>query len=183
MRPTWRAAATLVTATAVLVVAAACTPTTGTGGGSTTTTTVPAGLNHCPTPGAGQVRVAVVVDTTGLTGAATPSVVCVVVQSNATGATALVARAARIGNVAPRYNSSGLLCAIDGLPAAPVCGDPVSGGFAYWSYWLGGSTWTYATIGPASHGVFDGDVEGWRWVPSGTAAAPQFSSSFAALTS
>jgi hypothetical protein len=160
-----------------------CTPTsTGGGTGSTTTTTAPADLAHCPSTGAGQVRVAVVVDATGLA-SSTPPVVCVAVAAGSTGATALVARAVRLGSPLPRYNSSGLLCAIDGAPAAPACGTPASSGFAYWSYWIGGSTWTYATVGPAGHGVSDGDVEGWRWVPSGTATAPGTSASFATLTS
>jgi hypothetical protein len=162
---------------------AACTPTdTGGSTGSTTTTTAPTGLAHCPTPAAGQVRVAVVVDATGLA-SSTPSVVCVDVASGSTGATALVARAIRLGTALPRYNSSGLLCAIDGVPAAPACGSPTGGSFAYWSYWLGGTAWSYANVGPAGHGVVDGSVEGWRWVPSGTAVAPQTSPSFATLTS
>jgi len=167
---------------ALLAVAGCMTPPAGGGTGSTTTTTTPADLAHCAAAAVGQVRVAVVVDTTGI-GSSTPSVVCVVVAAGSTGATALVARAVRLGTPLARYNSSGLLCAIDGAPAAPACGTPASNGFSYWSYWLGGSAWTYATIGPASHGVFDGDVEGWRWVPSGAAAAPGTSASFAALTS
>jgi hypothetical protein len=170
-----------VIAASLLIVA--CTPADGGGTTGSTTTTAPANLAHCPTPAPGQVRVAVVVDTSGLAGAGTSSVVCVVVASTATGATALAARAARLGIAAPRYNASGLLCAIDGLPAAPACGSPVGNGFAYWSYWTGGPSWTYATFGPAGHGVFEGDVEGWRWVPSGTAPAPQASPSFVTLTS
>jgi hypothetical protein len=165
----------------------ACTPPPS-GGGSGTTTTAPVDLRHCPTPSAGQVRVAVVVDASQLPGgAASPSVVCVVVASGSTGVAALGARATRLGTPMPRFNSSGLLCAIDGAPAAPACGVPAGGSFNYWSYWIGGGsptpTWTYSNLGPASRVMTDGAVEGWRFVAGGSNVAPNASPSFASLTS
>jgi hypothetical protein len=175
----------VVAAATAAVAAASCTPPpTGGGSGSTTTTAPSNDPQHCPARGAGQARVAIVVDKSQLPGgSSTPSVTCVVVAQGASGVTALAARAARLGTPAPRYNSSGLLCAIDGVPAAPACGTPSSGGFDYWSYWIGGPSWTYANIGPASRAMIDGTVEGWRFVAGGTAVAPAASSSFAALTS
>ena len=179
-----RAAWYAVVLAGLLTAVVACTPPTDGGvSGSTTPPTAPADLAHCPSPAPGQVRVAVVVDTTGLAGAGSSSVVCVVVAAGSTGATALAARATRRGVTGPRYNSSGRVCAIDGAPGAPACGSPAANGFSYWAYWIGGSTRTYATVGPAGHGVVDGSVEGWRWVPSGTAAAPAASPSFVTLTS
>ena len=179
--------AVIVVATMVTVVAASCTPppTGGGGSGSTTTTTAPSNdPSHCPARGAGQARVAVVVDTSGLPGgSSTPSVTCVVVGPGASGVTALTARAARLGTPAPRYNSSGLLCAIDGKPVAPACGTPSGTGFDYWAYWVGGSTWTYSNVGPASRAMLDGTVEGWRFIAGGSNVAPATSASFAALTS
>ena len=82
-----------------------------------------------------------------------------------------------------RLSGSGLLCAIDGRPVAPACGTPNGSGFDYWSYWIGGSSWTYATVGPASRAMLDGTVEGWRFVTGGNNVAPSTSASFAALTS
>jgi hypothetical protein len=125
--------------------------------------------------------VAIVVEFGALSGGT--SVTCVVVGPGATGVTALAARAARLGTTPPRYNSSGLLCAIDGKPVAPACGTPNGGGFDYWSYWIGGSSWTYATVGPASRAMVDGTVEGWRFVTGGNNVAPATSASFATLTS
>jgi hypothetical protein len=57
----------------------------------------------------------------------------------------------------------GLLCAIDGYPATG-CGVGTSKGYQYWSYWHGGSTWTYSSVGPSSYRISDGSVEGWRFV-------------------
>lgn len=163
----------LIVAIAALMagVLSGCTPPT-TGGGGTDFT-------QCPTRNAGEVRVAVVVDATSAGG--TAAAVCVVVANGATGITALYARAARLGTTPPRFAANGLLCAIDGAPAAPACGDPNSGGFSYWSYWTGGSTWTYAPIGPASRSLQDGNVEGWRFQTGGTQPPPALPSTFAQL--
>jgi hypothetical protein len=62
-----------------------------------------------------------------------------------------------------RFDSSGLLCAIDGYPATG-CGVATKNGFQYWSYWHGGRSWTYSTVGPDSYAVKAGGVEGWRFV-------------------
>lgn len=182
MRLTFKSVAIAIAAGAALI-GASCTPPGGGGGGTTTTTAVPSNPATCPARGAGQVRVAVVVDTQELSnGSSTPSVVCVVVAQGASGTAALAARAIRLGTPQPRYNQSGLLCAIDGAPAAPACGTPSGNGFLYWSYWIGGSSWTYANVGPASRGMTDGAVEGWRFIAGGAATAPNASPSFAALT-
>lgn len=141
----------------------------------------PTDFSKCPTAGAGQVRVAVVVDARALS--STTSVVCVVVPSGSTGVTALRARSTRLGTAAPRFNASGLLCAIDGKPAAPACGEQGPNGYAYWSYWLGGASWTFASVGPATRTVHDQSVDGWRFLNGGSAVPPNTSSSFAALTS
>ena len=141
----------------------------------------PSDPSKCPSRGSGQVRVAVVVDARSL-GAST-SVVCVVVPSGSTGATALRARADRLGTPRPRYNSDGLLCAIDGRPTAPACGNAGPNGYEYWSYWLGGSSWHYATVGPAGRRVADQSVDGWRFIPGGDNVAPNRSPSFSTLTS
>src|SRR5207253_5775657 len=82
---------------------------------------------------AGDVHVAVVVDA-GTGG--TVSAVCVPGSSRDNGATILAARASMLGTPQPRYNSSGLLCSIDGLPETG-CGVAHGGRYAYWSYWHG----------------------------------------------
>lgn len=64
-----------------------------------------------------------------------------------------------------RYGSGGLVCAIDGYPAAPECGTRTDDGdYAYWSYWyLRDGRWHYSNTGPASRRVTEGSVEGWRF--------------------
>lgn len=141
----------------------------------------PTDYAKCPTRDAGQVRVAVVVDARAL--GSTTSVVCVVVPSGSNGLTALRARATRLGTAPPRLSSSGLLCAIDGRPASPACGTSGPNGYEYWSYWLGGTSWQYAPVGPSTRTVQDQSVDGWRFLKGGSAVAPNTSSSFAALTS
>ena len=97
-------------------------------------------------------RVAVVVDARALGGST--GVVCVVVPSGSDGLDALRARADRIGKPAPRVHpQNGLVCAIDGKPAAPACGGNGPNGPEYWSYWLGGASWRYSPVGPGDpHG-------------------------------
>lgn len=116
----------------------------------------------CSSPrGAGEVRVVIVVDP-GASGA--PSSVCMVVPEGTTGSQLLARRAAEIGAAAPRYASSGLLCAIDGYPSSG-CGDRTAGGYAYWAYFAGGSgSWIYGNNNPFIKRLRDGDVEGWRFV-------------------
>jgi hypothetical protein len=116
---------------------------------------------------AGAVHVAVVVD---IGSGSSVSAVCIASGDRDNGAMLLAARASMLGTPQPRYNSSGLLCAIDGVPATG-CGERVNGRYAYWSYWHGSNgAWTYATIGPASTRVDPGVVEGWRWQPDGAAS-------------
>jgi len=162
-----RSAATILVLAFVL---AACTPPPD-GGGTP--------LNQCPTVAGGQVRVAVVVDAAELGGQT--NVVCVVVPAGSNGVQVLAARATRLGQPAPRYNNVGLLCAIDGIPVAPACGNVGPNGPEYWSYWLGGASWQFAPIGPASRIAADGTVDGWRFTPGGIAIEPPTTSQFSQL--
>jgi hypothetical protein len=110
------------------------------------------------------VHIAVVVDA-GPSG--TVSTVCVAAGSRDNGAAALAARASRLGTPQPRYNGSGLLCAIDGIPQTG-CGDRSNGHYSYWSYWHGaGGNWSYSNVGPGGSRVNANVVEGWRWQPDG----------------
>jgi hypothetical protein len=83
-------------------------------------------------------------------------------------------------------NDSGLVCAIDDYPANGLdnCLSSKKGEYFYWSYWEGDpdtNTWTYSSVGPASHDVGAGQdyVEGWRYQNPGpdnpTAPAPAVS--------
>jgi len=135
----------------------------------------------CPAAGSGQIQVAVVVENS------VNKVVCVVVPDGADGFAALNARAARIGAPALRFNGA-FLCAIDGNPVGPACGTDPAGpnGFSYWSYNLGGTTWSEAQFGAASRVLHQGDVDGWvygTWNFSTTfPGAPTTASDFATLT-
>ena len=88
-----------------------------------------------------------------------------------------------MGSTTPRFNASGLLCAIDGAPVAPACGTVGPNGYEYWSYWTGGSSWTYSAVGPASHSMQDGTVEGWHFLAGGAQTPPATSATFASLVS
>ena len=90
--------------------------------------------------------VPVVVDTGGPSD--TAEVACVPVPAGSNGAQVLAARAKLLHVPAPRYAESGLLCAIDGYPATG-CGVQTGQYYAYWAYYHGGSSWTYASVGPA----------------------------------
>lgn len=138
----------------------------------------------CPVAGAGQIQVAVVVE-----GTANPAheVVCVVVANGASTLDALDARSTRLGTTPRRMHpTNGLLCAIDGVPPAPSCGDSGPAGFSYWNYSHGGAAWAESMVGPADYDLAQGDVEGfnfgtWDFVttfPTG----PTHSPSFATLT-
>jgi hypothetical protein len=119
---------------------------------------------------AGMLTVAIAVDG----GQAGAEWSCVVVPQRSTGADVLVARAAQLGRPAPTYDSSGLLCTIDGAPNDGTCGNPTAGGYAYWSYWLASKgTWNYATTGPAGRRVADRSIEGWHFVRGGGTGADQ----------
>ncbi len=126
-----------------------------------------AGPTCVSTPG--QVTVAVVIDD----GRNAPTIDCLAVGAGTTGVQLMNIRAQRLGKPALRFDLSGLLCAIDGYPAPPACGAPAGGGaYEYWSYWgLVNGSWRYATTGPASREVRDGDIEGWHFITgTGTGA-------------
>ena len=108
---------------------------------------------------AGQVSVAFVLDF----GTGTPVVGCVSVPASVNRYEALSAFLRLRSMAQPSYATSGLLCSINAIPLPPACGQIVSGGYSYWSYFTGGpGGWTYANSG-ASGGVTPGDVEGWRF--------------------
>jgi hypothetical protein len=93
--------------------------------------------------------------------------VCVPAESSDSGAALLAKRAEMLGVPAPRFNSSGLLCAIDGYPS-DGCGEQTGAKYAYWSYWHGsGGAWSYSSVGPAGSRVHAKSVEGWRFQPEG----------------
>ena len=167
----------VVAATSFLV--SACTP-------APSTPTTPVDYTACPTAGAGQVQVAVVVQGGQIS---SPPVVCVVVPAGSTGLDALNARAQRIGRVAPRLGFGGaFVCAVDGLPAAPACSESTPDGFAYWNYWnaLGDGTWQSSDIGAGDRVVTQGSVDAWvfgTWDFTTTfPEPPTVSGSFATLT-
>lgn len=122
-----------------------------------------ADASSCAGPlAAGEIRVVLVVDATDLGGGS--SATCLVVPANTTGSQLLARRGAELGTGSPRYGSSGLLCAIDGMPATG-CGDRNAGGFEYWAYFNGTSgSWVYGNFNPFTRRLSDGDIEGWRYV-------------------
>ena len=108
---------------------------------------------------------------------------CVQVPPTDSGYEALQAFVAQEDLAAPQFepNGSGLLCSINGIPAAPACGEAITGGYQFWSYWYmtdGSGNWTYANrgasaeVGSATNGE---DVEGWRFQNPGpdNASAPE----------
>lgn len=113
----------------------------------------------------GQIRVTVVVDPGTVGGAPRgPESTCVTVSSGATGADVLAERARKLGRPQPRYDSSGLLCALDGYPSSG-CGEQGSGGYEYWAYSTSRTgDWRHSSQGPAFRRMQDGDVEGWRFL-------------------
>ena len=131
------------------------------------------------------VRVAVVVDF-GPHSHLTPKVIskCVRVPTNSNASLVLnqftIAERVRLTT----YANSGLLCSIAGYPKVG-CGTAVGSSYNYWSYWHGGKKWSYATSGPATWTVTNGDVEGWRFQFAGgngpKNAPPMLSSRFAAI--
>ena len=126
-----------------------------------------------PACAAGELRVAVVVDFGDLPSPPPTSVMCVAGSDRDTGADILAARARLLGKPMPRYNSSGLLCAIDGLPQTG-CGERVDGRYRYWSYWHGtAGGWEYSSTGPAGQRARSTTTEGWRYVDgAGLPSAP-----------
>ena len=134
------------------------------------TTSGSAEASSCSGPlSGGEIRVVIVVDAADFGGGS--SVTCLVVPMGTTGSQLLARRSAELGTGAVRYGSSGLLCAIDGLPATG-CGDHNAGGFDYWGYFIGRSgSWVYGNINPFTRRLSDGDIEGWRYVRGGSGSA------------
>ncbi|MEY2569521.1 MAG: hypothetical protein QOE35_4050 [Actinomycetota bacterium] len=128
------------------------------------TAPVVAVANAIPACAAAEVRVSVVVDFGDLASPPPTTTTCVAGGDGDSGAEILAARAQQLGRPAPRYNSSGLLCAIDGLPSTG-CGERTSsGGYRYWSYWHGtGGGWEYSSVGPTGSRVRATQSEGWRF--------------------
>lgn len=126
---------------------------------------VAAAGERCTAEAPDEVGVVVVVDFGDLPGASPePSVACVSVPEGTTGSDVLEVRAQALGTSPPRYDGSGLLCAIDGLPEAG-CGDRVDGGYLYWSYWQGTDDgWEHSPVGPAFRDVETTTTEGWHFV-------------------
>jgi len=81
---------------------------------------------------------------------------CTTVEGNA--AEALAQRAEDLDRPAPRYKGN-FLCAIDGYPQAPECGDDPPND--YWSVWYySGGKWVYSSLGVADLMVEDRDRDG-----------------------
>lgn len=125
-----------------------------------------ANASSCSGPlSGGEIRVVLVVDATDLGGGS--SATCLVVPAGTTGSQVLARRGSELGSGSPRYGSSGLLCAIDGLPATG-CGDRNSSGFGYWAYFFSdGGGWIYGNNNPFTKRLADGAIEGWRFVAGG----------------
>lgn len=118
-----------------------------------------------PCAAAAPASVAVVVDF----GDGSPvSAVCVPAGSSDNGAVVLAARAQQLGTPAPRFDSSGFVCGIDGYPTSG-CGEQNGSTYAYWSYWHGSADggWSYSNVGPGGSRVHGDVVEGWRFQPQG----------------
>jgi hypothetical protein len=116
-----------------------------------------------PACAAGEMRVSVVVDFGDLPDKRPTSAVCVPGSDGDNAAEILDARAKQLGTPKPRYDSSGLLCAIDGLPATG-CGERTSDGYKYWSYFHGtASGWEYSNVGPTGSRAHATESEGWRF--------------------
>ena len=113
---------------------------------------------------AGEVSVAFVLDFGPGT---TPVSGCVDVPASDNGYDALAAFVHQEGMAPPTFASSGLLCSINAVPSSG-CGQTVTGGYIYWSYFTGRTgSWAYASSG-AFGTVTPGDVEGWRFQNPGT---------------
>jgi hypothetical protein len=69
------------------------------------------------------------------------------------------------GGHSMRFNSAGLLCAIDGYPGGTDCGVRTASGYRYWAYFTGTATgWQYMSVGPGFRKADPGRVEGWHFV-------------------
>jgi hypothetical protein len=114
---------------------------------------------------ASEVEVAFVIDFGGSVHA---SVGCVKVPAGDNGYEALAAFTAQEHEQAPTYNNTGLLCSINDIPKSG-CGQEVSDGYIYWSYWeAAAGKWQYANAG-AFGAVTNGEIQGWRFQDPGRA--------------
>lgn len=154
----------------------------GAGCGCTPTPPPPPNPATCLPVKTGEIQVAVVVDASTLPKGAKAKSTCVNVPKNSNGVDALNARAKRLGVAKPRFNQSGLLCAIDGTPKAPDCGENGPDGYEYWGYYQGGSKWNFATTGPAGKKLTNKSVEGWAFQNGSKGGEPRMSAKFATLT-
>ena len=125
---------------------------------------------------------AVVVDARSLGGST--DVVCVVVPSGLTGSTRCgpgpIGSASRGPASTPRTASCAPSTASRPRPA---CGGNGPNGPEYWSYWLGGASWRYSSVGPGTRTVSDQTVDGWRFLKGQPQAPPNTSSKFSDITS
>jgi hypothetical protein len=128
--------------------------------------TDPASASSCSGPiSEGEIRVVLVVDSSDLGGSS--SATCLVVPAGTNGLQLLARRGTELGTGSPSYGKSGLLCAIDSLPA-DKCGEQNSDGFSYWAYFFdNGGKWAYGSNNPFSKRLTDGAIEGWRFVVGG----------------
>ncbi len=126
------------------------------------------GIGACASAASG--HAGLVVDfgaVTNVAGAPTPTVQssCLAVSSSSETGSDLL----RAAGHSMRWQG-GLLCAIDGYPATG-CGVRTATGYQYWSYWHGGSSWTYSSVGPSSYRVSAGGVDGWHFVEGADSAS------------
>ncbi|MEZ5383852.1 MAG: hypothetical protein R2754_18895 [Microthrixaceae bacterium] len=152
------------------------------GAGCGCSPTPPPNPATCLPAASGQIQVAVVVDGSTLPVGVTATSTCVNLPKGANGLDALNARAKRLGVAKPRLNQSGLLCAIDGTPKAPDCGRNGPDGYEYWGYYQGGTSWSFATTGPAARKLSNKSVEGWAFQNGSEGGNPRMSAKFATLT-
>ncbi|MDA8025837.1 MAG: hypothetical protein M0T78_04775 [Actinomycetota bacterium] len=133
------------------------------------------------------IYVAVVIDFGD--GPSTPSAPIAKCVAVAQGSSLLDALTQAVGASNVTFASSGLLCTIDSYPTPQVsttCGEAVSGGYRYWSFWTSNAgKWSYAKLGAGSIPATTGAVEGWRFEYNGTGnpndAAPTITPNFQAI--
>lgn len=74
------------------------------------------------------------------------------------------------GTTTGRSGALALVLAVVVLGLAPAAD---AAAFRYWTYWQGdGTTWTFATAGPAASVPPDGAVEGWRFAVTTQSGSP-----------
>jgi len=131
---------------------------------------------------AGAQTIAVVID---FGNGQSPEIVCASTSNGASDAQALTNAMTQMGQAAPTFASTGLLCSIAGYPTSG-CGSSAASHYAYWAYFHGTSSgWSYAHNGPAEQAATAPVAEGWRFESNGTGGssdpAPASSSNAATL--